>query len=109
MHDEPVESERFRAVEFVAERLRSNASRSDRFGGREVDQVTIVRDHRSDAGLPHATLEERDFLGRQFARAPLSGRLRENLQCRAAAGFGAVDGARQSAGNREMGAQSRHR
>ena len=50
MHDEPVESERFGAVEFLAKggnRLRAQRRR----GGREVNQVAVVRDDRTYAGF----------------------------------------------------------
>jgi hypothetical protein len=43
--------------------------------------------------------EQRDFLVWQLARAPLAHRLREDLQRLAAARFGAIDRARESACN----------
>src|SRR4029077_12943118 len=61
-----------------------------------------------DLGLAHAPAEERDLCGRQLARAPLPGRLGENLERLAAAGLGTVDGAGQAARNGEMCAKSRH-
>src|SRR6476620_4424439 len=79
MHDEPVESERFGAVEFLAkggDRLRAER----RPGGREVNQVTVVRDDRTYAGFFDPLPKARNFRRRQHPGTPLAGRLREDLQ-----------------------------
>ena len=60
----------------VRRRSASIDPRGARVGGGEIDQIAVVRDDRSDLRLPHATAEQRDFLGRKFARAPLAGGLR---------------------------------
>ena len=102
MHDQPVEAEHLGAIQFLVERLDRFPPQRD-VGGCDVDQVAVVRDDGTDLRLAHAAAEERDLLRRDLARAPLARRLRENLQRLAAARFGAIDGARQPAGDREMG------
>ena len=72
VHHQAVQSERLGAIELVAERVdRSPAQRG--IGGGEVDQVAVVRDDGADLRLADAPLEQRDFLGRQVAGAPLAG------------------------------------
>jgi hypothetical protein len=63
-----------------------------------------VRHDRRNAGFLHARSEQRDLLEGEFAGAPLAGRLRKNLQRLAARRASAIDSARQSAGNGEVGA-----
>ncbi len=107
MHDQPVEAQRRGAVQFVAQRV-DRLAPERRIRGREIDQVAVVRDDRPDLRLPHPTPEQRDFLGRQLARAPLPGRLREDLQRLAAARLGPVDGTGEAAGNGKVSAETRH-
>ena len=95
------------AIQLVAERV-DRLPPQRRIGRGQIDQVAVVRDDRADPRLPDPPAEERDLLGRQFPRAPLAGRLREDLQRLTAAGLGAVDRARQSARDRQMGTESRH-
>jgi hypothetical protein len=67
-----------------------------------------MRDDGSDFRLPQAATKERDLVARQLARAPLPGRLGEDLQRLAATRLGAIDGARQSTRDRQVCTQARH-
>src|SRR5258705_11327764 len=101
VHDEPVESERFGAVEFLAKggnRLRAQRRR----GGREVNQVTVVRDDWTYAGFFDPLPKARNLRGWQLPGAPLAGRLREDLERLASRRLRAIDRARQAARDRHM-------
>ena len=85
-----------------------DCARSAGARGGDVDQIAVVRDDRLDAGLGDAPAEQRDLVGRQRPRPPLPRRLGEDLQRLAPRRHGAIDGARQAAGDRQMGAEPRH-
>src|SRR5262249_31653302 len=71
MHDEPVETQRFGTIELLAEggnRLRSQVGGR----GRHVDQVAVVRDDRTDAGLGDPRAKTCDLFGRKRTGAPLA-------------------------------------
>ena len=107
MHDEPVEAERFGAIDLLAEggeRLRPQR----RLGGGEVDQVAVVRDDRLNPRLVHPGAKARHLVGWQRPRPPLPHRLGEDLQRLAARRDRTIDGARQAAGNGQVGAEPRH-
>ncbi len=108
MHDEPVESERFGAVQFLAkggDRLRAQRRR----GSRDVNQVAVVGDDGTNARFLDPLSKARDLRGRQFARAPLPGRLREDLERFASRRLRAINRARQPARNRHMCSETRHK
>ena len=76
--------------------------------GSDVDQIAVVRDDRVDAGLGDPPPEQHDLVLGQHAGTPLADRLGEDLQRLAARRDGAIDGARQTAGDGQMGAEPRH-
>jgi hypothetical protein len=71
MHDQAGKAERLRAVEFFAKGGDGLAPQVA-LCGRDVDQITVVRDDGVNASLAHAATEEIDLGGRQFASPPLS-------------------------------------
>ncbi len=98
MHHEPLEPQRFRAIELLAKRVDRPRAQGG-IGGRHVDQVAVVRDDGMDAGLVEPPAKERDLLGRQHPRPPLTRGLREDLQRIAPRRLRPIDGARQSSGD----------
>ena len=102
------EEKKLGTIELLAEcRHRLCTERALRGG--EIDQVTVVRHHRTDAGLAHALVEQVDLRRWEFPRAPLPSGFGEDLQRVAARGLRAIHGPRQSAGDRQVGSDPRHR
>src|SRR6476469_7484774 len=104
MHHQSVETERLGAVELL-DQTEYRLAAKRRIRPRDIDQIAVVRQDRTDLGLANAAAEERDLLRWQFTRAPLAAGLGEDLQRAAAAGFRAVDRARQAAVDRQMRAE----
>ena len=107
MHDQAIEVQRRGAIELFAERA-NRAAPQRGVGGREIDQIAVVRDDRTDPAFADAAAKGRHFIGRQLARAPLAGGLGEDLQRLAAACLGPIDRARQAAGNRQVRTEAWH-
>jgi hypothetical protein len=107
VHHERIEAEPLGAIDFLSERLqRLPAQRRRR--RRYVYEIAVVRNDRANAGFGYSPAKEDDFIVGQRSRAPLAGRLREDLQRLASRGDSAIDGPGQATRNGEMRAESRH-
>ncbi len=99
MQHEPIEAEPLGAIELFDEaRDRSRAKGGLR--GAEVDEVARMGDARRELRLVRLAPERLHVLVGQLARAPLTGRFREDLQRVAAGRDGAIDGAGYAARDR---------
>jgi len=101
------QAERFRAIELVDERGHRLFAQDGKGRG-EVDQVAGVRHHRRDAALFDALAEQPHFGSVERLAAPLTRILGEDLQRFAAVHDGALDGLRDAARDRHVGADAQH-
>jgi hypothetical protein len=96
MNDDAEKAKGVRAIELVDQGVdRLCAQR--RIGGREVDEITRVRDRRGDARFFDAPTEASDLVCVKRPSAPLVGVLREDLQRFASVNDGAVNRFRDTA------------
>jgi hypothetical protein len=96
VHDQALETKGVRAIQLGTQgvdRLRPQR----RVGGRDIDQVAVVRNDGMDPGLVEPSAEERDLLRGQQPRPPLTCRFREDLQSVAAGCLRTIDRAWESA------------
>ena len=107
MQDDAREAQCVGAVELARER-RDRAPAKVGIGRSQVDEVAGVRHDRLDAELGGVGTEGVHLVRRERSGTPLAGGLREDLQRVTAGGVRALDGARQAAGDRHVGAEAGH-
>src|SRR6266704_5421860 len=107
MQNNAEQAEGFGAIELVAHGVHGLLAKRPG-GGREIDEITRVRDDRAESRAADAATKLANLTGKQRAAAPLARVLREDLERLAAVHDRALHRARQTAGHRHVRTQASH-